>query len=439
MTGLFSVLRHRDFRLLWLAGLASVLGDRIVTVALALFVIDLTGSATDLGLVLAAHTIPLVGFMLIGGIWADRVPRHRLMVVTDGVRFVLHATLAALILTGDVQIWQVVVIEAIFGTAEAFFRPANTGVLPQTVPEAEIQEASALVSMSNNVCEFVGPAVATALVLGVGAGEAFAFDAATFVVSAFLLIRMSPRRRDAAAGAAVAGESEDQQSIVAQLRIGYVEVRARVWVWGTLFAACATVFFGLAPWFVLGPSIAEQNYGGTEVYGIVEAALGAGTIFGAIAGIRWRPLHPMRLGLVMGAIWCPMAVMYALGAPLALVLPAAVVGGFGFSVFDVWWMTALAERIPPDRLSRVSSYDWMLSLGLLPVGYLLAGPDRRGDRRDRGARDRLGPRDDLLAARPAAARDSHARAHQHRPGRADHGRAPDGVPRHLSSRSTDRA
>ena len=112
MTGLFSVLRHRDFRLLWLAGLASVLGDRIVTVALALFVIDLTGSATDLGFVLAAHAIPLVAFMLIGGIWADRVQRHRLMVVTDGVRFVLHATLAALILTGDVQIWQVVVIEA---------------------------------------------------------------------------------------------------------------------------------------------------------------------------------------------------------------------------------------------------------------------------------------------------------------------------------------
>jgi MFS family permease len=374
MGGLFSVLRHRDFRLLWLAGFASVLGDRIVTVALALFVIDLTGSATDLGFVLAAHAIPLVAFMLIGGIWADRVQRHRLMVVTDGVRFALHAALATLILTGEVQIWQVVVIEAFFGTAEAFFRPASTGVLPQTVPEPEIQQASALMSMSNNVCEFVGPALATVLVLGVGAGEAFAFDAATFVISALLLIRMSPRRRVAAAGAALAGDAEEGVALLAQLRIGYREVKARAWVWGTLFAASATVFLGLAPWFVLGPEIAERNYGGTEVYGIVEAALGAGTIFGAIAGIRWRPLHPMRLGLVMGALWCPMAVMYALSVPLEIVLPAAVVGGFGFSVFDVWWLTALAERIPPDRLSRVSSYDWMVSLGLLPVGYLLAGP-----------------------------------------------------------------
>ena len=374
MRGLFKVLRHREFRLLWLAGLASVLGDRIVTVALALFVIDLTGSATDLGFVLAAHAIPLVAFMLIGGVWADRVKRHRLMVVTDLARFVLHATLAALILTGGVEIWQVVVIEALFGTAEAFFRPAATGVLPQTVPEPEIQEASALMSMSNNVCEFVGPAIATLLVLGVGAGEAFAFDAATFVVSAVILVRMSPRRRDAAVGAPVAVEGEVRQSLLEELRIGFREVRARAWVWATLLSASATLFLGLAPWFVLGPVVAESNYGGTDVYGIVEAALGAGTIVGAIAGIRWRPLHPMRLGLVMAALWCPMAVMYALGAPLGLVLPAAVLGGFGFSIFDVWWLTALAERIPPDRLSRVSSYDWMVSLGLLPIGYLLAGP-----------------------------------------------------------------
>ena len=350
-----------------------MLGDRIVTVALALFVIDLTGEATDLGFVLAAHAIPLVGFMLIGGVWADRVPRHRLMVATDLIRFALHGTLAALIVTGEVEIWQVVAIEALFGSAEAFFRPASTAVIPQTVPEAEIQESNALVGMSNNVCEFVGPALATALVLGVGAGEAFAVDAATFVVSAALLIRMSPRRRDSAAGAEAAASAEGE-TLRAQLRVGYEEVRARAWVWAVLIAACALVFFGLAPWFVLGPVVAEENYGGTDVYGIVTAALGAGTIIGSIVGIRWRPLHPMRVGLVLGAIWCPMAVAYALGAPLEIVLPAAVVGGFGFALFDVWWLTALAERIPPDRLSRVSSYDWMVSLGLLPVGYLLAGP-----------------------------------------------------------------
>lgn len=374
MSGTFSVLRHREFRLLWGANLSSVLGDRLVTVALALFVIDLTGDPVDLGIVLAAHSLPLVGFMLVGGVWADRVQRHRLMVLTDLVRFALHATLAVLIITGEVAIWQVVVIEALFGTAEAFFRPAAAGLMPQTVPEDEIQQASALIAMSNNFCEFVGPALATALVLGVGAGEAFALDAATFVVSAAFLIRMRPRRREGALGAAVAGDDPDSESLRTQLRAGFAEVRARAWVWAVLLGASATLFLGLAPWFVLGPTIAEDNYGGTGIYGVVEAALGAGTIVGAIVAIRWRPLHPMRIGLVLAALWCPMAVAYALGAPLAVVLPMAVVGGFGFSVFDIWWMTALAERIPPDRLSRVSSYDWMVSLGLLPIGYLLAGP-----------------------------------------------------------------
>ena len=174
VTRLLAVLRHRDFRLLWFAQSSSVIGDSIVTVALALFVIDLTGSATDLGLVLAAHALPLVGFMLIGGVWADRLPRHRVMVVTDLARFALHALLAALIFAGELRIWQLVVIEVLFGTAEAFFRPAATGLLPQTVPEAEIQEANALTTTFSNVAEFVGPALATALVLGVGAGAAFA-------------------------------------------------------------------------------------------------------------------------------------------------------------------------------------------------------------------------------------------------------------------------
>jgi len=154
------VLAHRDFRLFWLAQSTSVIGDNIVLVALALFVIERTGSATDLGYVLAAQTLPLVAFLLIGGVWADRLPRHRVMVATDLVRFALHALLAALIFLGRVSIWQLVVIEALFRSAEAFFRPAANGLLPQTVPEADIQPATAATNVSNNASEFVGPALA---------------------------------------------------------------------------------------------------------------------------------------------------------------------------------------------------------------------------------------------------------------------------------------
>jgi MFS family permease len=365
------VLRHRDFRFLWLAQSSSVIGDRIVTVALALFVIDLTGSATDLGLVLAAASLPLVAFLLIGGVWADRLPRHRVMIVTDLVRFALHGLLAVLIFAGGVEIWQLVAIEAVFGTAEAFSRPAATGLLPQTVPEAELQQANALITLFENVAEFAGPALATALVLGAGAGSAFALDAATFLLSAVFLARVRPRPRGAPVPPTVAPE---RVTVWKGIREGAREIRSRAWVWGTLGAFCVALFTGLAPWFVLGPVVARQQYGHIGVYGLVAAALGIGTIIGSFLGLGWRPRYPMRYAMIAILLWPPAAVLYAAGVTLVIVLPIAVVGGMGIALFDIWWMTALAERIPADKLSRVSSFDWMVSIGLLPLGFVLAGP-----------------------------------------------------------------
>jgi len=374
------VLGHRDYRFLWLAQSASVVGDNIVLVALALFIVGRTGSATDLGFVLAAYAFSLVAFLLFGGVWSDRLPRHHVMIATDLVRFVLHGLLAALIFADTVQIWQVVVIEMLFGSAEAFFRPAANGLLPQTVPEEDIQQATAITTMSNNVAEFVGPALATVIVLGAGAGWAFALDAATFVLSAAFLTRVHPRRRGTApalegAGGVESAHSEPARaSVWAEIREGSREVRAHVWVWATLASFCVALFFGLAPWFVLGPVVAREQYGHIAVYGLVEAALGLGTILGSLVGIGWRPRFPMRMAMLAMLLWPFAAILYAAGVTLLLVVPVTVVAGTGIALFDVWWLTALAERIPPEKLSRVTSYDWMVSLGLLPLGYALAGP-----------------------------------------------------------------
>jgi MFS family permease len=366
------VLGHRDFRFLWLAQSSSVVGDYLVMVALALFVVERTGSATDLGFVLAAKALPLIGFLLVGGVWADRLPRHRVMIATDLVRFALHGTLAALIFAGNVPIWQLVAIEVGFGSAEAFFRPAADGLLPQTIPEQDIQQARALTAMSNNIAEFAGPALATALVLGAGAGWAFALDAVTFLASAAFLTRVRPRRRGAAAEPVP--EHADRGSLWAEIRAGSAEVRARKWVWATLFSFCAALFFGLAPWFVLGPLIAHRQYGHVSVYGILEATIGLGTILGALVGIGWRPRFPMRAAMLAITAWPVAAILYASGVTLFVVLPVTLVAGTGIAVFDILWTTALAERIPPASLSRVSSYDWMISGGLLPLGYAVAGP-----------------------------------------------------------------
>ncbi len=371
LTEIRRVLRHRDYRFLWLAQSSSVIGDNIVLVALALFVVGKTGSATDLGLVLAAQSLPLVTFLLVGGVWADRLPRHLVMIATDLVRFALHALLAVLIFSGDVQIWEVVVIEMLFGAAEAFFRPAANGLLPQTVPESDIQQATALTTMSENVAGFAGPALATALVLGAGAGWAFALDAATFLLSAAFLTQVRPRRRGLRDG--VASETE-RGSVWEAIRVGAREVRAHAWVWATLASFCVALFCGVAPWFVLGPGVAREQYGHISVYGFAEASLGLGTIVGSLIGLGWRPRFPMRLAMIAALLWPVAGILFAAGVTLVVVVPATVIGGVGVALFDVWWLTALAERIPPGKLSRVTSYDWMVSLGLLPIGFVVAGP-----------------------------------------------------------------
>ena len=364
MDDLRAVLRHREFRLLWGARAATSLGDRIVFIALALYVTDI-GSPSDVGLVLAANALPLVLFVLIGGVWADRLERHRVMVVTDVVRAALHGLLAVLIFLGPAPIWAIVVIEAGFGTAQAFFNPAFTGLVPQTVPEDEFQQANAANTIVWNVAELVGPAIATALVLGLGAGWAFTIDALAFLLSAALLTRVRPRSR---------GERVPPGALLADLRVGWHEVRSRQWVWVVLVATSLALLLALAPYMTLGPTIAEDRYDSTGVFGALAVALGIGTLLGSLAALRFRPRHPIRFAMAWGALWPPVFVLFALGPPLALLLPLFVLMGFGLSMFDVSWDTTLAERIPPHALSRVSAFDYMGSLALLPLGYVLAGP-----------------------------------------------------------------
>ena len=338
----------------------------MIIIVIALFVVDQTGSARDLGIVLAAQTAPLVLLILIGGVWADRLPRQRIMIASDLARFVVQATVAALVFAGDVPIWLLATLAACFGAAEAFFRPAYTGLIPQTVPEELIQQAQALTQTSYNVAGFIGPALATLLALGAGFGWAYLFDAVTFLISAALLVPVSARPRGEASTTA-------RRSMRAELAEGFLQVRSRAWVWVTLLTALVVVFAGVAPFFAVGAVVARDEYGSSGVFGWLEVAAGVGTIAGSLFGLRWRPERPLAVGIMLVSIWPVPVGMFALGMPLGIVLPAMALNGAGLTLFLVLWETALAERIPPDALSRVSSYDWMVSLALLPVGYLLAG------------------------------------------------------------------
>lgn len=356
--------RETDFRWLFLSQSISTTGDRMVLVTLALLVTEQTGSTADLGIVVGAQTAAIVVFLLLGGVWADRLPRQRIMISTDLIRGLLHALLAVLIFTGAVEIWHIVLIEVGFGAAEAFFRPAYRGLVPQTVPEDLIQEANAANGFTQTLAEFAGPALATALVLSLGTGAAFAIDAATFFVSAILLLFVRPRPR---------GERAVRTSLLRELRAGFEEVRSRPWVWVTVSVFALHLVVGFAPYVVLGPSVAAEQYGNPALWGWVAAAVGLGTAIGALLALRWRPERPLLLGILLAMPFGTILLAFAIGVPLPVLLPCAVAAGVGLALFSVWWETALAQRIPPQALSRVASYDWMGSYALLPLGFVAVG------------------------------------------------------------------
>jgi MFS family permease len=362
------VLRYPDFRYLFLGQSASAVGDQAVIVALALYITQRGGSATDLGVVLAAQALPLIALILFGGVWADRMARQRMMIAADLVRASLHGLLAALILAGGASVAEMVVIEALFGAARAFFNPAYTGLLPQTIPDDHAQEARALSSITANLAILVGPALGTGLVVWLGAGEAFALDAATFVVSAVLLARVRARARGSAEADPAPG------TVLHDLRAGWREVASRPWVWATISAFTGAVFCAYAQWYALAPIVARDVYGGASRFGVLESVAGGGAVIGALVGIRWRPARPMLAGLLLTLFWPLQSIAFALAGPFAAVIGLAFLAGLGFSLFEVWWETALVRHIPPHALSRVSAYDWMGSLALLPVGFAVAGP-----------------------------------------------------------------
>ena len=358
-----AVLRERDFRLLFGAQAVSVFGDRMVAVALAFAVLELGGSASDVGLVLAARTLPLVACLLVGGVAGDRLSPRTVMVVSDLVRLASQGGLAALLILGSPELWVVAVLSAVTGAATGFFNPASTGLLPAIVAPERLQEANGLRATAMAAGEIVGPLVAGVLVAAAGAGWALAVDAATFGASALLLVRLRLPARAARAAASFLGD----------LRGGWDAFRARTWVW--TYVACAAfgnVLWGA--WSVLGPVAAARDLGGAAAWGGILAAMGVGALAGAVLAIRTRPRRPLVTATLAVAVMAAPLALLAAGAPVALVALGAALAGAGLFLGNAVWEATLQRHVPVESLSRVSAYDWFGSLAFQPVGMAIWGP-----------------------------------------------------------------
>jgi MFS family permease len=327
-------------------------------------VLDLTGSKADLGYVLAAYTAPLVLFLLVGGIWADRLPRHHVMVASNLVSGASQAAVAALLLSGHARIWQLVVIEAVSGTSGAFFFPAMTGIVPQTVPESLLQQANALLRLGRNGISIVGGAAAGIVVSATSPAFAIAIDAGTFLLAAAVLGAMR----------LPSGLHMESSNFLADLALGWREFASRPWLWAIVLQFGFVNAVALGSESVLGPAVANGHLHGAAGWGLVLAAQATGLIAGGIVLLRVRP-HRILLTATLGfLLTSPLLFGLAVPLPLLAVLALAFVAGIGSETFGVLWETAMQQEIPHDRLSRVSSYDALGSWALIPLGLAAAGP-----------------------------------------------------------------
>jgi predicted MFS family arabinose efflux permease len=351
---------HPTFRLLFWGQALSVVGDRITPVAIAFAVLGL-GSASDLGLVLAAGGIPFALFALAGGVWADRVGRRRVMLASDVVRALSQSVTAALLLTGTAQVWMLAVLAFVYGTAAAVFMPALMGLIPQTVSAAHLQEANGLLALTRSIASVAGPALAGVLVVSAGSGEAIAVDAATFMVSALCLARMRLGTEPAAAaGPAADAAPVGHEPFVDGLRRGWHEVRSRSWLTWGLIAMCTYHVFVLPSVFVLGPALAEQQLDGASLGNLVARRL----------PLR-RPVFTAALALVGAST---QAAIIGSGLGTAGIAALELLAGVCVALFFTLWDLSIQEQIPAHAVSRVSAYDFSVSMGLMPLGMAVAGP-----------------------------------------------------------------
>lgn len=357
-------LKERNFRLLWLGQTGSTVGDGLTFVAIAWAVLGVGGDATAIGFVFAAYSLPNVVFLLAGGVWADRLPRNLVMMGSDALRAAVQTALAFLLLTGGAEVWHIAVAAALHGTASAFFTPASTGLMPQVVSANRLQQANALMAVSRGGAFIIGPAVSGILIAASGPGLVFAIDAVTYVLSFTTLALLRIPRAEAPV---------ERASFVTELADGWREVRSRGWLVASLLTF-AVSNVSLGAFMILGPVIVDRELGGAAEWGVILTAGAVGALIGGGVALRWRPARPLVVGF--GVMLLTVSRVLALIPPFPVVVlaVASLLGLAAISIANTLWETVLQQRIPQNALSRVSSYDWMVSLVFQPVAFVLVGP-----------------------------------------------------------------
>ncbi|MEO6502207.1 MAG: MFS transporter [Jatrophihabitantaceae bacterium] len=366
MSSNLAVLQDRSVLALLTARSISLLGNAIMPIALAFAILGMPGgSATVLGLVLGTRMLTQVIFVLLGGLVADRWPRHRVMVRADLAAGVVQAAVGALIISGEATPLLLAGLAALSGAAAALFEPASRSLMPQLVDGEGLQSANALLSLSMRGGSILGAALGGVLVATLGAGFALLVDAGTFFASAAVLSAVRVTRP---------APSRPSSTMFAALREGWQEFISRQWVW-VMVAQMAFVNVLLAgSFYVLGPVVAKQSLGGAAGWSVVLSTQAVGFVLGTMVAMRIRPANPIRV-TALATIGFPLSLFFlAAGAPLVAVAAATFTAAIFIDVYEVMLDTSLQRHIPPEALARVMSYESLGAFALVPLGAAVAGP-----------------------------------------------------------------
>ena len=359
----FDALQDRNLARYLVARTVSGLGSGMSQIALAFAVLGF-GGPSDLGIVLLARELPIIALLLLGGVWADRIPRRSILVGADVVRCSAQTVAAALLFSGSASVWSLALLQIAFGGVDAFARPAHAGLVQQLARPEALQHANALLMLARSMTQIGGPAVGAAIVAAANPAWALAVDASTFGISALLVLTLRVGRSSRVALGSILGD----------LRDGWHEFTSRTWVWTivTYFGFFQLTMFPAL--LVLGPYVAKQELGGAGAWGVILALQGVGAVVGGLLALRVSFARPL---VASTLLCCPVALLLlllAVPAPVVVLAAGACVASAGLTLGDAVWQTTFQRHIPEHAVSRISSFDWLGSVALNPIGYLLVGP-----------------------------------------------------------------
>ncbi|WP_277971572.1 MFS transporter [Pantoea agglomerans] len=356
--------QHTSFRYLFFGRLFTVLGNGIAPIALAFAVLDIGGSASDLGIVVASRSLCNVLFLLVGGVVADRYSRSRVLVSSAVVAAVSQAIVAWSVLDGSATIISLTLLGALNGAAAGIALPASSALVPQVVPATDLRQANALIQLGIYGGTVMGASLGGIITSAVGPGWGLAIDALGFAVSAplYFLIRVKSSKAAASQG-----------NILRDIKEGWAEFAGRSWIWSIVlqFAIINVAFNGIV--VVLGPMIADASFGRAR-WGIIVAAHSAGLIAGSFLAMKWHPRRDLFIGAMLAGLYALPIFMLSQNASAALLIVGFFIAGMSLGLFGVTWAHSLQTHIPPDKLARVYAYDAMGSFIAIPFGQLVAGP-----------------------------------------------------------------